>query len=185
MQYAPAACRDPAGGSMPDLDWNAMWVPTLPLLEVFIRGSVVYLALFLYFRVLRREAGGIGISDVLVIVLIADASQNAMAGEYHSITEGLLLVATIGFWDFVLDWLGFRYPLFERLVRPAPLLLVRHGRLMRQNMKKEMITEEELLSLLREQGVDDPRRVRRCYLEGDGHLSVIPGGRREETRAAR
>jgi len=167
---------------MADLDWAVMWAPTVPLLEIFIRGSVVYLALFLYFRLLRREAAGVGITDVLVIVLVADASQNAMANEYRSITEGLLLVATIGFWDYLLDWLGYRYPLFERLLRPAPLLLVSHGRLMRQNMKKEMITEEELLSLLREQGVDSPRAVRRCYLEGDGRLSVIPGRGREQPR---
>jgi len=111
-------------------------------------------------------------------VLVADASQNAMAGEYRSITEGIVLVASIGFWDYLLDWLGYRYTVFERILRPAPVLLVRNGRFMRQNMKKEMITEEELLSQLREQGVDDPAHVRKCYLEGDGHLSVIPGGSR-------
>ncbi len=163
-----------------DLDWNAMWTPTVPLLEIFIRGTAVYLALFVYFRALRREAGGIGVSDVLVVVLIADASQNAMAGEYASITEGLFLVATIGFWDFVLDWLGFRFQVMERVLRPAPLLLVSHGRLMRQNMRKEMITEDELRSLLREQGIEDLGRVRRCFLEGDGHLSVIPGGSKRD-----
>lgn len=166
---------------MPDINWNEMWVPTLSLAEMFIRGSVVYLALFLYFRLVRREAGGIGITDVLVIVLVADASQNAMASGYKSITEGIVLVASIGFWDYLLDWLGFRYPLFERLIRPAPVLLVRNGRLMRQNMKKEMITEEELISQLREQGVEDAAHVRKCYLEGDGHLSVIAGAGRKRT----
>jgi uncharacterized membrane protein YcaP (DUF421 family) len=170
---------------MPDVNWNDMWVPTLSLAEMFIRGSVVYLALFLYFRLVRREAGGIGITDVLVIVLVADASQNAMASEYRSITEGIVLVASIGFWDYLLDWLGYRYPLFERFVRPPPVLLIRNGRLMRQNMKKEMIGEDELMSQLREQGVENPADVRKCYLEGDGHLSVIPGrrgGRRQPSR---
>jgi uncharacterized membrane protein YcaP (DUF421 family) len=165
---------------MPDINWNEMWVPTLSLLEIFIRGSVVYLALFLYFRLVRREAGGLGITDVLVVVLVADATQNAMGSDYKSITEGIMLVATIGFWDYLLDWLGYRYPLFERLIRPAPVLLIRDGRLMRQNMKKEMITEGELMSQLREQGVEDPHQVRKCYLEGDGHLSVIPGGSRRK-----
>lgn len=158
-----------------EMDWDGMWVPTVSLVEIFVRGSVVYLSLFLYFRLLRREAGGVGITDVLVIVLVADATQNAMAHDAQSITEGLLLVATIGFWDYLLDWLGYRYPLFERLVRPPPLLLVSRGRLMRQNMKREMITEDELRSLLREQGVEDFSAVRRCYLEGDGRLSVLPG----------
>lgn len=170
---------------MPAIDWNDMWVPALPLLEIFIRGSVVYLALFFYFRLLRRQAGGIGITDVLVVVLVADASQNAMAGEYGSITEGLLLIATIGFWDYLFDWLGYRSDAFERLIKPAPLLLIRDGRLMRQNMKKEMITEDDLLSQLREQGMEDPRQVRLCYLEGDGHLSVIPARSRRKDRAIR
>jgi len=161
---------------MPDINWSEMWVPTLSLLEVFLRGSAIYLSLVLYFRLLRREAGGMGITDVLVIVLVADATQNAMANEYKSITEGLVLVATIGFWDYLLDWLAHRYSAFERLVRSPPLLLISNGRLMRQNMKKEMITEQELMSQLREQGIDDPRHVRRCYLEGNGHLSVLPGG---------
>jgi uncharacterized membrane protein YcaP (DUF421 family) len=162
--------------AMPEINWSDMWVPTLSLFEIFVRGSVIYLALFLYFRLLRREAGGIGITDVLVIVLVADAVQNAMANEYKSITEGLVLVATIGFWDYLLDWLGYHYATFERFLKPPPLLLIRNGALMRQNMKREMITEQELLSQLREQGIDDPRQVRKCYLEGDGRLSVIPGG---------
>ena len=165
-----------------ELDWEAMWVPTISLLEIFIRGTVVYMALFLFFRLLRREAGGVGITDVLVIVLVADATQNAMASEYRSITEGLLLVGTIGFWDFLLNWLGYRYRVFERIMRPPPLLLIDRGRLMRQNMKKELITEEELFALLREQGVDDFRKVRRCYIEGDGQLSVLPGEPRHERK---
>ncbi len=169
---------------MPDINWSDMWIPTLSLFEVFIRGSVVYLALFLYFRLLRREAGGIGITDVLVIVLVADAVQNAMANQYKSITEGLVLVATIGFWDYLLDWLSYRFAAFARFVRPPPVLLIRNGTLMRQNMKKEMITEQELMSQLREQGIDDPRKVRRCYLEGDGRLSVMPGGSRRKSGIA-
>ncbi|HWH46582.1 MAG TPA: YetF domain-containing protein [Burkholderiales bacterium] len=167
---------------MTDINWSDMWVPSLSLLEMFVRGSVVYLALFLYFRLLRREAGGLGITDVLVVVLVADAIQNAMANEYKSITEGLVLVGTIGFWDYLLDWLGYHSATVGRLLRPPPLLLIRNGALMRQNMKKEMITEEELLSQLREQGIEDPRDVRKCYLEGDGRLSVIPGGSRSQGR---
>jgi hypothetical protein len=58
---------------------------------------------------LKREAGGVGITDMLVIVLLADAAQNAMAGEYKSISDGLVLVSTIIFWSYALDWLGYRY----------------------------------------------------------------------------
>lgn len=155
------------------MDWDSIFVPTLPLGEIVLRGTVVYLGLFFMLRVLRREAGDIGISDLLVVVLIADASQNAMASEYHSITEGLILVATIAFWDYFLDWLGYRSAAVERLLRPAPLLLIKNGRMLKQNMKRELIREEELMGQLREQGIGDLQDVKRCYLEGDGHVSVI------------
>ena len=150
-----------------------MFIPSLHLGEIILRGTVVYLFLFTLLRVMRREAGAIGISDLLVVVLIADAAQNAMGSDYKSITEGLVLVATIAFWDYFLDWLGYRFPAVRRLLRPAPLLLIKDGRIQRRNLRKEMITEEELMGQLREQGVESVEEVTKSYMEGDGHISVI------------
>ena len=155
------------------IDWRSVFVPSLHIGEIILRGTIVYLFLFLVFRVLRRGAGALGISDLLVVVLIADAAQNAMASDYKSITEGLILVATIVFWDYFLDWLGYRIPLVRRLVHPAPLLLIKDGRLQRRNLRQEMITEEELRGQLREQGVETLEGVKRSYMEADGHISVI------------
>ncbi|OGU23543.1 MAG: hypothetical protein A2580_09420 [Hydrogenophilales bacterium RIFOXYD1_FULL_62_11] len=156
------------------IDWHALFVPSMHLGEVVLRGSLVYLFLFTLLRILRREAGNLGISDLLVVVLIADAAQNAMASEYRSITEGVVLVATIALWDYFLDWLSFRVPVLQRLLRPAPLLLIKNGRLQRQNMKREMIQEEELMGQLREKGIRSVGEVKECYLEGDGRISMIP-----------
>jgi uncharacterized membrane protein YcaP (DUF421 family) len=155
------------------IDWNSVFVPTVSLLEIVLRGTFVYLLLFFVLRVLRREAGALGISDLLVVVLIADAAQNAMSSEYKSVTEGAVLVGTIIAWDYSLDWLGYRFPVLGRLLRPAPLPLVKDGRPLRQNLRKEMVSMEELMSQLREQGVEHLSEVKRCYLEGDGHVSVI------------
>jgi uncharacterized membrane protein YcaP (DUF421 family) len=155
------------------IDWKAAFVPTVSLLEIVLRGTVVYLLLFFVLRVLRREAGALGISDLLVVVLIADAAQNAMSSEYKSVTEGAVLVGTIITWDYTLDWLGYRFPALGRLLRPAPLPLVRDGRALRQNMRRELVSMEELMSQLREQGVEHLSEVKKCYLEGDGHISVI------------
>ena len=96
-----------------------------------------------------------------------------MASEYKSITEGAILVGTIVFWDYFLDWLGYRSPYIRRLLRPAALLLIKDGVIQRKNMRQEMITEEELLAQLREQEVERVEEVKKCYLEGDGHISVI------------
>ena len=155
------------------VDWESVFVPTASVAEIVLRGTLVYLLLFFILRFLRREAGALGISDLLVVVLIADAAQNGMAGEYKSVTEGAVLVGTIAAWDFFLDWLGYRFPAVQRLLRPAPLPLVKDGRVLGRNLRQEFITREELLSQLREQGVEDVSEVKRCYLEGDGHISVI------------
>ncbi|GIK43006.1 MAG: DUF421 domain-containing protein [Chloroflexota bacterium] len=158
------------------VDWNSIFVPTTSLVEIFIRGTLVYLLLFFVLRFLRRETGAIGIADLLVIVIIADAAQNAMAGEYKSVTEGAVLVATIAFWDYTLDGLGYRFPWIRRLLRAAPLPLIKNGRMLRRNMRQEMITEEELLSQLRQQGIERVSDVKKAYLEDDGRFSIILNG---------
>ena len=155
------------------IDWESAFVPSVAIAEIILRGTIVYLFLFAVFRVLRRGAGTIGISDLLVVVLVADAAQNAMASEYKSITEGLTLVATIIFWDYFLDWLGYRFPVVRRLVQPAPLLLVKDGRIQKRNLRQEMITEEELRGQLRKQGVESVEEVKQSYMEEDGHISVV------------
>ena len=155
------------------IDWRAVFIPSIHIGEIFLRGSLIYLLLFLLLRIFRRQAGALGLSDLLVVVLIADAAQNAMASEYKSITEGAILVGTIFFWDYFLDWLGFRIPFLRRVLRPRALLLIENGRLLRRNMRQEMITAEELMGQLREEGLDSVEEVKKCYLEGDGRISVV------------
>lgn len=155
------------------VDWQAIFSPSVPLTEIFLRGTIVYLFLFLVLRLLRREAGALGTADLLMVVLIADAAQNAMSSDYKSITDGIILVSTIACWDYFLDWLGYRFPKMQRLLRPAPLPLIKDGRMQRRNMRQELITEEELMGQLREQGVESVAEVKKCYLEGDGQISVI------------
>ena len=157
-----------------NVDWSQVWGRDIPLLEIFVRGTVIYLGLFLMLRlVLKRQSGTVGISDLLVVVLIADAAQNGMAGEYHSVPDGLMLVGTIIFWSFFLDWLSFRFPLVRRLVEPPPLCLVRDGKMLRHHMRRELMTVDELMAQLRENGVENLAQVKRAYMEGDGHISVI------------
>lgn len=158
--------------SMPD--WREMLVPSQPLIETVVRGTVMYLGLFTLLRfVLKREAGTVGITDLLLIVLLADAAQNGMAGDYQSVGDGFVLVGTLVFWNYALDWLAFRFPAFRSFVRPPELPLVKNGKILRRNLRKELITEEELMSQLREQGVDDISKVKSAYMEGDGRFSVI------------
>jgi uncharacterized membrane protein YcaP (DUF421 family) len=156
------------------VDWQALFAFSIPPLELVIRGSAIYWFLLVLFRVvLRRDVGAIAVADVLLLVLVADAAQNAMAGEYRSITDGLVLVSTIVGWNVLVDWLAYRFAAIRRLLEAPALLLVREGRILHRNLRREFLTVEDLLGKLREHGVDDIGQVRAAYMESDGEVSVI------------
>ncbi len=169
------------------IDWHSLLVPTHSIAEMVLRGTLMYLGIFLVFRFWLRQSGGIGIADVLVIVVIADAAQNAFAREYKSVTEGAALVLTIVFWDFVLDWLGYRFKFFGWLTRRPPLLLIRDGKLLRKNLRHEMITVDELESLARKSGVKSLKQVSTACMEENGEISIVPwsGGSEGKKRKRR
>jgi len=147
---------------------------TMPVLELFVRGSVMYWFLVLVFRlILRRDAGAMGLTDFLFVVLLGDAAQNGMIGDATSASDGIVLISTLVFWNVLIDWAAFRFPAVERLFAAQRLCLVRDGRLDRRNMRREFISQEELMSKLREQGLEDLSRVKRMYLEPDGEISLI------------
>lgn len=156
------------------MDWSNLLVPKTPLLEIFLRGTLVYLAVFALLRVVfKRQSGTLGITDLIVIVFIADASQNAMADDYRSVPDGLMLVAVIVAWAFALDWTAYRFRAVERLIKADPLLLVKDGEVLRNNMRRELLTPEELMSYLRLHGVHDLHHVKEAYMEPNGQISVV------------
>ncbi len=156
-----------------DVDWHSMFVPTESLIEIFIRGTLMYLGMFTLLRIFRRQAGAVGIADLLVIVVIADAAQNGMAGDSKSITEALLLIITIVFWNYFLDFLSDKSAFFKSIIEAKELLLINNGKLFRENMKKEMISYEEIMSQLRQHGIEKISDVKKCCLESDGHFSIL------------
>jgi uncharacterized membrane protein YcaP (DUF421 family) len=158
---------------MPDL--STIFLPDTPILEIFIRGTLTYLVLYGILRLtMNRSSGTVGMTDLLVLVLIADAAQNAMASDYKSWTDGMLLVATIVGWAYAMDALAYRFPTtIGRWVHPKPRPLVLHGRPIGENLRKELISEEELATQLRLQGIDDLSKVRWAAMEGNGQVSVI------------
>jgi uncharacterized membrane protein YcaP (DUF421 family) len=156
------------------MDWKSIFLPDTSLLEIILRGSLMYIALFAMLRIiLKRQTGTLGMTDLLLITLLADASQNAMAGEYKSLPDGIVLVGTIIFWNYLFDWLSFKSEWFGRLIEPPPLPLIKNGRMLRRNMRRELITEDELMMQLREQGLDEVSKVKQAYIESDGRISVI------------
>jgi len=156
------------------LNWGELFGLSVAPLEMVVRGSAMFWFLFLLFRlVIRRRVGAVGMADVLLIVIIADASQNALSGEYRSVSDGMILVSTILAWNVLVDWIAYRFPRAQRVLEPPPLPLVRRGRLLRGNLRAEFVSDSELWSKLREQGVTDLAEVETAYLESDGEVSVV------------
>jgi uncharacterized membrane protein YcaP (DUF421 family) len=150
------------------------FTPDVSLLEMVFRGVIMYLAIFFLLRVvLRGRTGSMTTSDVLVLVIISDAAQNAMSSSYTSITDGIVLVGTIVGMSWLFDWLGYHVAVMRRFVHPERKPLVVNGRVIRPNLAKELMTEDELMTQLRLQGVDQIQKVKAAFLEGNGEISVI------------
>lgn len=155
------------------IDWTALFVPQNSIAEVVLRGTLIYILLFLVLRFfLNRQAGAVGIPDLLIVVLIVEATTDAL-GRNESITEAAILILTVMAWSFGLQWLAYRFPALEFVISSPKVKLIENGRLLRRNMRREMVTDEEIAALLRSQGVDNPQNVKAAYIEGSGDISVI------------
>ena len=157
---------------MPDI--AELFTLTVNPLELVIRGTLIYVGLVLLFRfALQRDLVGLGVADVLFIALLADAAQNGMAGDYRSVADAVVLLGTLAFWNAAMNYLTFRWRVARRLLEAPTLELVRDGRVLRRNLRREWITMDELMSQLRAKGIEDLSRVKLAVLEADGELSVL------------
>jgi uncharacterized membrane protein YcaP (DUF421 family) len=142
--------------------------------ETVVRGTGLYLGLLILLRLTpARETGSVGTPDLLVMVLLADAAQNAMAGPHHAVGDGLTLIATIHAWSVALDWAGYRWVFVHRLLRTPPVRLVREGHVIAANLRRELMTRDELMAQLREQGIEDVAEVKGAWIEADGRVSLV------------
>lgn len=148
-------------------------------LEIAIRGTLMYWFLFCIFRfVLRRDTASAGITDILFVVLLGDAAQNAMIGDGQTVADGAALILTLVFWNYLLDYLGFHFAPVARLTEAPRVTLVRHGRLQHRSMRREHLTEQEIRTKLRGEGLENLTEVKAMYLESDGSVSVLKAKKR-------
>ena len=83
------------------------------------------------------------------------------------------MIAVIVGWGYLSDVLEYHFPLVHRLLREPETALIRDGQILRKNLRREFVTEEELMAALREEGIKDPSKVHSACLEADGQISVI------------
>ncbi|MGE2725550.1 DUF421 domain-containing protein [Mycolicibacterium pulveris] len=155
-------------------EWESIFIPALPMLEGVVRGTVTFFALLILMRIVgQRESGGLGVTDVLIIVLVAESAAPALYTQDSTLVDSLVVIVTILFWSVVVDAVSYRFPYFSHLVKARPKPLIRYGKLNRHTMRREFMSREEVESQLRLHGIEDITRVRQAYLEPNGMISVL------------
>jgi uncharacterized membrane protein YcaP (DUF421 family) len=153
--------------------WIDVFTLQTPLFELVARGSVLYLAILFLMRVMPRRTGAeLATMDLIFIVLIAEAAARGV-GDFSSVADALVLVLVLMGWNYLLNILTYYVPAMERLTSSPPLKVISDGRLLRRNMRHEYLTEEELISLLREQGIDDVAQVKAAFVEPEGKITFV------------
>lgn len=153
-----------------------MWTIDLPAWWHFvIRAVVVYVFLLVLLRFTgKRQVGQMAPFDLVLLLVLSNAVQNAMNGGDNSITGGIISAATLVGLNWGVGWLTYKNKRLEALVEGRPLVLVHNGTVDREALQSVQMTIHELNASLRAGGCAGPEEVRFAVLENNGHISVIP-----------
>lgn len=149
-------------------------VPDITIAEKIVRSAVVYGFLLVAFRICgKRQLGQLTAFDLVVLLIISSVVQNAVIGNHNSVGGGLIGATTILILNTAVAWMTFRSKRADRLVEHSPTVPVKHGRLLRANLRRECLGPRDLRAALRHHGVTSLRDIRYAFLEEDGRVSVI------------
>lgn len=143
-------------------------------MELILRATAVFFFLWIIMRAMgKRELTEMTSFELVLVIVMGDAVQQAITQEDYSVTGAILAVGTIALWVLLTSYISFRWKKTRPLLEGLPSVLVQNGKVLRDALKVERITQEELLSAAREQGVSNLKELRFAILEGDGKFSFI------------
>jgi|SRR5690606_24898073 uncharacterized membrane protein YcaP (DUF421 family) len=146
----------------------------MPVLEIFFRGTVAYFAIVLAIRFIpKRQTGDMSPNDVVALVIVGSLAADAIVGNTSALADILLMIIVVLFWDYIFNFLEYRFPRVRKVSQHSPTLLIYDGQLLKDNLKHEQLTEGELHANIRKHGIADVSQVKQAILETDGHISVI------------
>lgn len=149
-------------------------------MDAVLRAVVIYVVLILLFRLTgKRTLAQATTFDFVLLLVIGEATQQALLGDDFSITMAGVVIATLLGLDRFADYLGFRFPKVDKILESVPVILVDNGRLLKDRMDKAHIDEGEILSQAREtHGLESMSQVKYAVLEQSGNISIVPRGQR-------
>ena len=146
----------------------------MPWWEFVLRATVVYVVILVLVRLSgKRTIGQFTPFDMLVVVLLGTAVQNSLIGEDISLLGGLILAATLIGLNWLVGFVTARNKRIDRLIEGVPVLLARNGEVYRQVLRRQMITEGDLLEAMREADCRSEDEIEAAYLETNGRISVV------------
>ncbi len=145
-----------------------------PYLHVVISSAVVYIFITIAIRIFgKKELTQLSVLDIVFVLLISNAVQNAMVGSDTSLLGGLLAACTLFVLNFLFKNLLFRSKRLTHLLEGEPVILVVEGKVNDKNLRKMEISTDELIEAIHEHGVQSIREVNLAMLEVDGNISVM------------
>lgn len=146
----------------------------MPIWEILMRGTVVYIAIVAMIRFIpKRHTGELSPNDLFTMIIVGGMAADAILGGSNSIIDIALMAAVVLLLDYGLNLAEFHSPRFRQIAQHSPTLLIYNGSLIPQSLRKEKLTREDLAASLREHGVDELSNVKQAVLEIDGRISII------------
>ncbi len=145
-------------------------------MDSVLRATVVYLFLLIIFRIAgRRTLGQITTFDFVLLLIISEATQQAMIGEDFSITNAILVIGTLVALDIALSIWKQRSPKLDKVLEGVPMIIVENGRPIKELMSRARVGEEDVLTSARElQGLERMDQIKYAVLERNGSITIIP-----------
>ena len=151
-----------------------MWNMSLVWWEFVLRGIIIYVFLIVLLRLTgKRQVGQLAPFDLVLLLVLSNAVQNAMNGGDNSVIGGMISAVTLVGVNWVVGVLTYRSKKLEALVEGRPDVLIRDGKLFQQTLERAKLTHHELMTALREAGCASINDCRAALLENDGSISVI------------
>jgi uncharacterized membrane protein YcaP (DUF421 family) len=145
-------------------------------MDIVLRSAAVYLALLVVFRIAgRRSFAQITTFDIVLLLIIGEATQQALLGDDFSVTNGVLVVVSLVVIDIGLATAKATFPFLQRTIEGVPVVLVEHGRPMRDRMRRSQVDEPDILEAARQtHGLERFDQIRYAVLERSGEISIVP-----------
>ncbi len=143
-------------------------------LSIALSSAAVYVFIVLAIRLFgKKEFAQLSVSDLVFVLLISNAVQNAMVGSNSTLSGGLVAASTLFILNYILKFLMYKFPSFQKMISGEPILLIYHGKVNDEHLKKARISVNELIETIREHGCQSILDVDLAMMESDGNISVL------------